>query len=385
MNKISQPTFSQRLIAAHAAGAIGDAMGAPVEGRSSRHIRTVLADWDWTRVIPPQDWDGHSHFWKGDGRITDDTLMVEALMEAYARSGDHLDAYGWESQLLPVLKQHQVWVPEYQKEMPIFERLWIPEKYPYWRLYGNVDPRTAGVGNLVNCGVAMYSWPVGAINAGDPRAAYQEAAALGSAHNESFAVEAAAVMAAAMAVALDPVGSINQVLNVAGDLARDGTARAIAACVAASDPALGCHELCDALREAIRPFDQRTGVSDEEQPFELQTPNDYGKPSRLASIEELPVALGILRWGGQDYLRVLRAAVTYGRDCDSTAGMAGSLWGALNGPEGLPADLLKDVERGSKRDFAAQAGRFAETCRKVMERDHQRWSARRRSVDFSTR
>jgi hypothetical protein len=47
----------------------------------------------------------------------------------------------------------------------------------------------------------MYRMPVGEVNFGDPGQAYQEAVALGIAHNESFAVEAGAVMAAAYAEA----------------------------------------------------------------------------------------------------------------------------------------------------------------------------------------
>ena len=41
--------------------------------------------------------------------------------------------------------------------------------------YGHVDPREAGVGNIVNCGAAMYMAPVGIANAGDPDGAYAEA------------------------------------------------------------------------------------------------------------------------------------------------------------------------------------------------------------------
>ena len=41
----------------------------------------------------------------------------------------------------------------------------------------SVDPRQGGIGNMVNCGAAMYIAPIGAVNAGDPKAAYDEAIA----------------------------------------------------------------------------------------------------------------------------------------------------------------------------------------------------------------
>ena len=365
-----------RICAAYAAGAIGDAMGAPVEGWASGPIRDLLATWDWSQVIPPQGWDGTSHFWKGDGRITDDTLMGESLMRAYAAAGDHLDAYGWERHLLSDLMATEVWVPEYQQTMAVFERLWIPEKYPRWRLYGNADPRTAGVGNLVNCGVAMYAWPVGAVNAGDPYAAYQEAAALAQAHNESFAVEAAAVMAAACAAAFIEGARITDVIAVAADLAQDGTGRAIRAVVAASDPAQPLHDALDAMRAAVSPFDQRTGCSEEDHPLWINGPSDFGRPSRLASIEELPVALGVLRWGDGDFRRTLQAGVVYGRDCDSIAGMAMSLWGAMSGTAAICPSLLAEVGRGSRRDLLAIGQAFAVTCQALHSKDAERWQQR---------
>ena len=38
-----------------------------------------------------------SPFWKGDGHVTDDTLMTRVLVQAYATKRDHLDAYDVES------------------------------------------------------------------------------------------------------------------------------------------------------------------------------------------------------------------------------------------------------------------------------------------------
>ncbi|MCC5841838.1 MAG: ADP-ribosylglycohydrolase family protein [Opitutales bacterium] len=45
-------------------------------------------------------------------------------------------------------------------------------------VYSNAEPRSAGIGNRVNCGVAISITPAGAMNAGQTEAAYQEAAAV---------------------------------------------------------------------------------------------------------------------------------------------------------------------------------------------------------------
>ena len=374
--------FDLRLAGALIGGAIGDAMGAPVEGWGPEAIRETLGDWDFAHFIPPQGWDGISHYWKGNGRITDDTLMVEALIDAYAEADGHLDAYGYEKHLLPRMVDKDVWVPEYQKQMPIFERLWVPEKYPRWRLnYNNADPRSAGIGNMCNCGVAMWIMPVGAVNAGDPDAAYQEAAALGQAHNESFAVEAAAVLAAAFAAGFAADG-VEFVLDTVRRLARDGTGAACAAAVAAADPACDLTGFIRAVRAAVAPFDQRTEHTSDNRPLASRpgVPSDVGRPSRTKSIEELPVALAALKYGAGDFLKTLRAGVCYGRDCDSIAGMACGLYGAVYGPGQFPESLTRALDEVNRRDFADMAARLATTARAIFEADRQRFACRQATL-----
>ncbi len=88
-------TFTHRVRAALIGGAIGDAMGAPVEDESAASILSRFTAWDFAQFIPPQGWDGVSHYWKGNGRITDDTLMIEAFMHAYNRADKHMDSYDY--------------------------------------------------------------------------------------------------------------------------------------------------------------------------------------------------------------------------------------------------------------------------------------------------
>ncbi len=95
--------------------------------------------------------------------------------------------------------------PELERETLLLHRLFLAEKWIVARLhYGHVDPREAGVGNIVNCGASMYMAPVGIANAGDPRGAYAEAIDLAGAHQSSYGREAAGVFAAAVAAAMAP-------------------------------------------------------------------------------------------------------------------------------------------------------------------------------------
>ena len=63
---------------------------------------------------------------------------------------------------MPLLIGETRWIPELETEALLLQRVFLAEKWLVARLhYGHVDPREAGVGNIVNCGAAMYMAPVG--------------------------------------------------------------------------------------------------------------------------------------------------------------------------------------------------------------------------------
>ncbi|WP_345409259.1 ADP-ribosylglycohydrolase family protein [Nonomuraea salmonea] len=110
------------------------------------------ADWRNARPIAP--------YHKGDGHITDDTLMTHALIRVYEKAGRHLDAYAVAEHLVPELMGEKRWIPELEAEALPLQRIFLAEKWIVARLhYGHADPREAGVGNIVNCGAAMYVAP----------------------------------------------------------------------------------------------------------------------------------------------------------------------------------------------------------------------------------
>ena len=70
---------------------------------------------------------------------------------------------------MPAIVDETTWIPELDREDLLYHRLFLAEKWLVLKLrYGHADPRDAGVGNIVNCGAAMYIAPVGIANAGDP-------------------------------------------------------------------------------------------------------------------------------------------------------------------------------------------------------------------------
>ena len=117
------------------------------------------------------------------------------------------------------------------------------------------------------------------------------------------------------------------------------------------------------LREAITPFDT-VGP-------DYRAPSlGARRPSRLHTIEELPVALGMLLVADGDYRHAVLGAVNYGRDCDSIATMAGALAGALGSP--APETWAKQVSEASRLDLWEPATTLTAVTREIFEQDVHR-------------
>ncbi|MFE0426973.1 ADP-ribosylglycohydrolase family protein, partial [Streptomyces sp. NPDC058953] len=354
----TSPGLDDRIAGALTGAAVGDALGGPVEGytpeqiaeRHGGRVQGIVgpwhgAEWSTARPIAP--------YHKGDGHVTDDTLMTHALIRVYATVRDHLDAYAVAGHLVPDLIGTPRWIPELEAEALPLQRIFLAEKWLVARLhYGHIDPREAGNGNIVNCGAAMYMAPVGLVNAADPPAAYQEALDIAGAHQSSYGREAAGVFAAAVAAACAPDATPASVVDAALSLAKDGTRAAIEAVAEVAVRHTDFEPALTPLRTAVAPFDT-VGP-------DYRAPGlGARRPSRLHAIEELPIALGMLLIGGGDYRRSVLGSVNYGRDCDSIATMAGAIAGALHGTAAVPLDWAKTVAEASRLDLDAPARELA--------------------------
>jgi ADP-ribosylglycohydrolase len=361
--------------AALAAAAVGDALGGATEGWEATEIADHYRGPVEGIVQSIRRMKGLekplSPFHKGDGHITDDTLMTRALVKVYEEKRDHLDAFDIESKLVPQLIEDKVWIPELQREDLLYHRIFLAEKWLVSKLkYGHADPREAGFGNIVNCGAAMYIAPVGLANAGDPDGAYAEAADISGAHQSSYGREAAAVLAAAVAEAVRPAATITSVVDTCLRLARDGTRDAIEAVVLAAAKLDGWRDGGLArLRDGFAPFDT-VGV-----PY-AQPGRGARIPSRLQSIEELPLALGLLVATGGDCAETILGGVNYGRDSDSIASMGGALAGALGGMTAVRADWVEEVGTASRYDLAEPGRSMAEIAGEILVLDAERHARR---------
>ncbi|MBA2332672.1 MAG: ADP-ribosylglycohydrolase family protein, partial [Actinobacteria bacterium] len=190
----------------------------------------------------------------------------------------------------------------------------------------------------------------------------------------SYGRDAAAVLAAAVAEAMRPNATVADVVETALRLAKDATRSAIEAVVETAVGLDGWRSggLAE-LRSAFAPFDS-VG-----EPYASPAQNAR-IPSRLHSIEELPLALGLLVATGGDYAETVLGGVNYGRDSDSIASMGGALAGALGGSAVLRRDWVDEVSRASRIDIEEAGRTMADVAVEILERDTQRHEERVRAI-----
>lgn len=359
--------------------AYGDALGAPVEKLSAAQIRERYGR--VTNLRTKWHRDGQSEAARqgrvrGNGIVTDDTAMTLALMRIYQRELRHLDAWDMGNGMVREITWERYWVPELQREAPLIERLFYPEKWIFQRhQLSGCDPRQGGVGNMVNCGAAMYIAPIGIVNAGDPTAAYDEAINFAMGHQQSYGLEAAGVLAAAIAQAFIPGTSVEDIVRVAHDHAHDGTRAAIAAIADAAEnlrrKGADADEVTAEFQSCIAPF---SAMGDDL----VHTPEKAGRashayqPSRLFSIEELPLALGFCITTGGDFKKAVEDGINSGRDTDSIGVMAGSILGALHGEAIIDADDAALLDSANKLNLKHLSDQFTQAVIKIQNKDMAR-------------
>lgn len=361
--------LEEKAIGCLTGAAVGDSLGGSTETYSPEQIQERFGGFV-TGIVPPfnLNWQTArpvSPFHKGNGHITDDTLMTEAMISIYGKVRNHLDAFSFAENIIPELIEHERWIPELERKSLLIHRVFHAEKWLVLKLHhAHADPREAGVGNIVNCGATMYMAPVGIVNSGNPRGAYNEAIDIAGAHQSSYGREAAGVFAGAVAAAMIPNATVNSIINVAISLAHDGTRDAIRAVVDCANGLKDWQSGLQALRTAFSPYDS---VGDD---YKAPGP-DARKPSRVKSIEELPLALGFLILSKGNFQEGVLGSINYGRDSDSIATMFGAISGAMNGREAIPKEWAETIERESQIDLIKNGREMAAIAVEIARTDNE--------------
>jgi ADP-ribosylglycohydrolase len=305
---------------------VGDAMGSPTEGLMPEEIATRFG---WV--------DGFS----GDG--TDDSLMASLLADALIASGGHAGADDWASQ----------WVDQHDRIAAKRDRFFPSVLHAVEKVRYGFPPRQVATGNMPSSSSAMSIWPVGLVNAGDPRAAAAQAyslAALIHVGEVDFCQDAAAAVAAGVAAGLRP-----------GATAAEACEEALAALHRTSGEPMR-HLIADAVALA----DEASGYEE----FRERYHAGFQRRIFCDSRETVPAVFALTTLAGGDVRQGVEYAANFGRDTDTIASMTGAVCGAIGGADAVPETWIATLGPAALDDARALAETLAELARaKIAERN----------------
>lgn len=341
-------------------GAIGDALGAPVEGLYYTEIRERYGK--ITELMPStigntgttyggSAEDSFREAYDGPvgkpGATTDDTAYRHYLCYAIVRKGGRITPDDWA----------QVWL---EKLNP--RRFWVNEKAILWKLKAGMNPWDAGRGSIPAGCATMGIAPIGIINAANPAQAFQDAFNIAFLNQEDYNRDAAATMAAGVAAALTPGATVESVL---GAMASHSTYIVSRAIEMAMD--LAC------ASGSVEEFTEKYYARLLDWTWPCPPQEKWNKDHNFSgsSAEVVSVSAALLHLCQGDVNRCLVEGASFGRDCDTIAGLVGSLAGALQGASAIRSDWIETCERANEDLFVELEGdgraNFHSMARRLVE------------------
>lgn len=339
-------------------GAIGDALGAPVEGWYWTDIRAKYPGGRITEMEPGKRgntgpmYGGSTGDRYGDqydgpitppGAVTDDTTLRHYLCLAIVQKGGRVtpDDYA------------KVWL---EKLNP--NRLWINERITLWKLKLGMNPWDTGSGNPPAGVASMSIAPVGIVNAGNPAQAYQDAFNIGFLNQDNADRDGAATLAAAVAAAFLPGATYESVIETMLQYSSYIIRRSL---ILTMDMACNSHSIDEFARQF---YDKM---------LDWKWPGNGWKKERYfsgSSVELVPLTAAVLYLTKGDVNQGIVEAASLGRDNDTTAGLVGSIAGVLHGASAIRKDWIETVEQGNADFFkevegSESANFYSMACRLV--------------------
>ncbi len=279
-------------------GLIGDAMGAPAEGKSYDEIAKLFGEL--------------SDF---EGAGTDDSAIKLILIEAILESGGHVTADEFAASFL-------------RNKQKYYRLFYIPVRNMFHKVESKLSlPVYAGLGNMHSSSSAMSISPMGIINACNPRQAAIETfdvAGLIHAGDSTFCRDGACAIAAAVAEAMSPASTVDSVLEASTAYLHKTSSREM----------LGWIARTLALAKGAGDYKRFR------EQFYKSNLGDIISDSR----ETVPCVLALFLLAAGDPARAIVYGANFGRDSDTIGTMVGALSGAFKGVGALKPEWVAKIE-----------------------------------------
>lgn len=306
-------------------GAIGDALGAPVESWQVADIRREHGKVD-RLLARPATVDGDAG--GQPGTITDDSALRHYLCLAILAKPGRITPDDYARTWLQVMNP---------------DRFFPTERIVLQKLRLGMDPWETGRGQVTADDALMSMSPVGVVNAGDPAQAYQDGFVLAGMLQDGVDRDAAATAAAAVAVALLPGAAVTDVLEVMRHHASYEVRRLVTLAIHLAETSADTDQFAD------RCYAQLLDRSFPTPPGQEWDPQRSPAPT---SRETLPAVVGLLSLVGDDPNSCLVEGASFGRDADTIASILGGIAGALHGATALRPEWIGRCEAVNSSFFA---------------------------------
>jgi ADP-ribosylglycohydrolase len=321
----------ERILGGLLGQALGDAWGMPA-------LLNPRATWQkfggWIEELVPAPDDHPVHAGLPAGRVTDDTEQAFALAEALLRCGG-VTVEG-------VAEAIVAWYDAVDGDRCPF--VGPSTRRAVTKLKKGTDPYEAGLGGDTNGG-AMRASVVGLAYPADPEmAARQAALQCVPTHNTDVAMSGAAAVAAAVAEALCPEATLEDI--VAAGIRGAETGRGLGPQWMGASVARRIELAVEIASASMPPLERIYRLYD-----------IVG--STLATTEAVPAAFGILTMAKGEPLQAARYAAALSGDADTVGAMACAIAGAWMGASAFPKETVdKLVQSNPHLDFHGLARRL---------------------------
>jgi len=309
-------------------GAVGDALGFPAEGH---HYKAILKRWGQVDRLMTRPDCTHFHPPVTMPVYTDDTVMrhmvCQVLIESQGRPTSVDVARVWKEHI----KDFNDW------------RWWNNTRIVGMKLsmgWPQADLRQIGRDSIPCNDAAMIIAPVGLLHAGNPDLAAYQALEMSGVWQNGYSRDCAAAMAAAHAVAAAPRATLDTIVAEAMRWSSD-FAPYVERTVALAQKSSDTKEFTVKYYEQYVPGPLEEYWSCIGRAFGPDDPWCFNADP----LEVCSLGIGMFYVTKGDTKQAMIGGASFGRDCDTIAGIAGSLSGALYGAETVPMDWAQELMR----------------------------------------
>ena len=331
---------TSKMLGAWMGGAIGDAMGGPVEAQHYANIvkkvgyvdRLLSYSREWAMMDLHPGYALHEE----PGSITDDTFIRADIARFF-------------------LTVQQPWTVDslctFLLNHADFAYWWKPAVDALRRVEAGMPPSESGKMHMQGGGNGWW-YPVAMLYTGQPAKAAEVVRELSQPWKSGLESQLLGALVGSMAYALQDDSDYKGVIDTAIDLCEGSLGKAlIQRAVEVGESAKTWQELCDTAYARLLihedpPRDPNAPLPEEIPGVEF-TDEIYAK---VYFAEQMPLMFAGFSFG-KGKAESVCTTVTLGRDCDSTATAVGFLVGALHGLEGFPEEWVAGVQESNLREL----------------------------------